>query len=219
MRHSFQVHVVAVFLSVATALSAGNGLLAAEPAKPAAKPAPLGLQFRITGQGVPTAARAARPAPQRAATTMEKLKNLGAQLRRALDIAVDLLSNNEADLLSKNKTALLSGNEADLLAKNKTALLSGNSPKLVSDNATPILSGNKTPILSGNKTPILSGNKTPILSGNTFSMFSNIKVEIHIENSGNNNVAPGATALPPRPSAVPTYVPPPTQTPTPSTRR
>ncbi len=211
MRHSFQVHVVAVFLSVATALSAGNGLLAAEPAKPAAKPAPLGLQFRITGQGVPTAARAARPAPQRAATTMEKLKNLGAQLRRALDIAVDLLSNNEADLLSKNKTALLSGNEADLLAKNKTALLSGNSPKLVSDNATPILSGNKT--------PILSGNKTPILSGNTFSMFSNIKVEIHIENSGNNNVAPGATALPPRPSAVHTYVPPPTQTPTPSTRR
>ena len=211
MRHSFQVHVVAVFLSGATALSAGNGLLAAEPAKPAAKPAPLGLQFQITGQGVPTAARAARPAPQRAATTMEKLKNLGAQLRRALDIAVDLLSNNEADLLSKNKTALLSGNEADLLAKNKTALLSGNSPKLVSDNATPILSGNKT--------PILSGNKTPILSGNTFSMFSNIKVEIHIENSGNNNVAPGAAALPPRPSAVPTYVPPPTQTTTPSTRR
>jgi hypothetical protein len=172
---------------VATALSAGNGLLAAEPAKPAAKPAPLGLQFQITGQGVPTAAAAARPAPQRAATTMEKLKNLGAQLRRALDIAVDLLSNNEADLLSKNKTALLSGN----------------SPKLVSDNAT----------------PILSGNKTPILSGNTFSMFSNIKVEIHIENSGNNNVAPGATALPPRPSTVPTYLPPPSQTPTPSTRR
>ena len=39
MRHMFQVPVVAVFLSLALALSAESRLLAAEPAPPAAKPA------------------------------------------------------------------------------------------------------------------------------------------------------------------------------------
>ena len=74
---------------------------------------------------------------------------------------------------------LFSNNQADLLSNNKTALLSGNRPT----------------ILSGNTPKILSENATPILSGNTFSVLSNIKVEIHIDNSG-NNMASGATAQP-----------------------
>src|SRR5208283_248173 len=103
--------------------------------------------------------------PSNPSATLEKMKDLGAHLGRALDIAVDLFSGNQADLLSKNKTALLSGNSP--------ALLSGNAPK------------------------VLSENTTPILSGNTFSLFSNIKVEIHINNSGNTTAA-GAAAQPVR---------------------
>ena len=78
----------------------------------------------------------------------------GTHLGRAVDIAVELFSGNEAELLSKNKTALLSGN--------RPTILSGNNPK------------------------VLSENTTPIFSGNTFSVLSNIKVEIHIDNSGNS---------------------------------
>ena len=197
MRHTFQVPVVMVFLSVAAVLAADNRLSAAEQAKPGATPVPSALKFLITK--APPAA-AAKPAPQHAAATMEKLRNLGAQLRRALDIAVDLFSGNEADLLSKNKTALLSGNsprllsgnEAELLAKNKTALLSGNKPAILSGNKTALLSGNKPAILSGNSPKVLSENTTPIFSGNKFSLFSNIKIEIHIINSGDNNRAPAA---------------------------
>ena len=98
-------------------------------------------------------------------------------LGRALDVAVDLLSGNETDLLSRNKTALLSGNKPEILSGNKAAILSGNKPE----------------ILSGNKPAILSGNTTPILSGNTFSVLSNIKIEIHINNSGNSPM-PGVMA-------------------------
>ena len=144
MRHASQVKVAAVFLSLTAALLAGNRLFAADRTSPAA----------------------ARPCPHATPTTAEKLKDLGSQLGRALGIAIDLLSNNQADLLSKNKTALLSGNN----------------PK------------------------VLSENTTPILSGNTFSVLSNIKIEIHIDNSG-NNTAGGAAAQPSPRRAIPSPEP------------
>ena len=153
MRHTFQMYVVAVFLSLAAVLSAQQRLFSAELGRsPAAKPT-------------------APASPQETATTAEKLKTLGALLRGALDVTVDLLS----------------GNETDLLSKNHTALLSGNNPK--------VLSGNNPKVLSGNSAKVLSENQTPILSGNTFSMFSNIKIEVHIQNSG-NTITPGAAQPP-----------------------
>jgi hypothetical protein len=127
-----------------------------------------------------------KPAPKKPDVAMEKVKALGEHLGRALDIAMELFSGNQADLLSKNKMALLSGNKPDLLSKNKAALLSGNSPTL----------------LSGNAPKLLSENQTPILSGNKISLFSNFKVEIHIENSGNGAAMP--SAIRPAPSV---YVP------------
>ena len=78
---------------------------------------------------------------------------------------------------------LFSGNKAEILSNNKAALLSGNSANL----------------LSGNAPKVLSDNTTPILSGNSFSLFSNFKIEIHIENSGN-----GAGGLPGVRPAAPT---------------
>jgi hypothetical protein len=126
----------------------------------------------------------------------EQLKQLGAEQKdryesilRALKLAVNLLSGNE--------TNLLSGNRPELLSKNEAALLSGNSPKL--------LSGNKPKILSDNKPKILSDNQTPILSGNRFSLsiLSNLKIEIHIENTGNNSGNSGNHAPPPPPHAEP----------------
>jgi hypothetical protein len=69
-----------------------------------------------------------------------------------------------------------------LFSGNETNLLSGNSPKLLSEN--------EPKILSGNKTQVLSGNRTPILSGNRISLFSGLKIEIHIENNGNNSGNP-----------------------------
>ena len=86
-------------------------------------------------------------------------KSLLEELKLAFDVAVDLLSGNEAHLLS--------GNKADLLSKNKTALLSGNSPKVLSENQTPLLSGNRVSILSNIK----------------------LDVRITITNSGNNGAA------------------------------
>jgi hypothetical protein len=123
---------------------------------------------------------------------LDQLKKVGQlqkprweSLLRALELAVNLLSGNETNLLSGNKPELLSGNKA--------ALLSGNCPKL--------LSGNETELLSGNKPKILSDNQTPILSGNRFSLsvLSNLKIEIHIENTGNNS---GNHAPPPPPPAT-----------------
>jgi hypothetical protein len=109
---------------------------------------------------------------------VDQLKKLGEQqkpgwekLLRALDFAINLLSGNE--------TNLLSGNKPELLSKNKAALLSGNNPE--------ILSKNNPKLLSGNKPKILSGNKTSLFSGNHFSFFSGLKIEVHIENAGNNN--------------------------------
>jgi hypothetical protein len=128
-----------------------------------------------------------------------KLKALGTHLGRALDVAASLFSDNEAEFLARNKTALLSGNSANLLSGNKPNILSGNAPKLLSDN------------------------QTPILSGNSFSFLSNIKIEIHIENSGNGNspaphqqtptLAPGYHLLPPSSGTTPSY-----PVPTPATR-
>lgn len=145
MRRTSRVLVAALFLALACSISADHRLLAADKAPPAA----------------------AKPASCNVATALEKLKNLGTELGRAVDIAVELLSNNTADLLSGNKMALLSGNAP--------TILSGNAPK------------------------VLSENTTPILSGNTFSFFSNVKIEIHIENSGNTATAAPAvhTSQPP----------------------
>lgn len=152
MRHTFRTLVAALFLSLISTLAADHRLLAADKAPPATP----------------------KPLPYKVATTAEKLKDLGRQLGRAVDIALDLLSNNQADLLSGNTAALLSGNKAALLSGNTPTILSGNTPKLLSENTT------------------------PILSGNSFSVLSNIKIEIHIENSGNN---------PPPRSAVPPHLP------------
>ncbi len=123
-------------------------------------------------------------------TPAEKVRLLGEHLGRALDIALDLFSGNTAEFLSNNKAALLSGNSANLLSGNAPNLLSGNAPTCFP--ATRPTCFPATPnLLSGNAPKVLSGNTTPILSGNSFSMFSNFKLEIHIENSGN-----GAGGLP-----------------------
>jgi hypothetical protein len=60
-----------------------------------------------------------------------------------------------------------------------------------------LLSGNTPTLLSGNspKVKVLSENTTPILSGNTFSVLSNVKIEIHIDNSGTHST--GGTTAPP----------------------
>ena len=177
MRHASQATVVAVILSLTTVFSAGDRLFAADPYTPGSKPHsypdhskpspapgkpgpyptphPYGPSVTSPGQ--------ANPYAHAAAPILEKLRDLGAHLGRALDIAVDLLSGNEAEFLSKNKTTLLSGNNPA--------------------------------ILSGNR-KVLSENTTPVLSGNTFSVFSNIKVEIHIDNSGNNMAGPPRPAGP-----------------------
>jgi hypothetical protein len=123
--------------------------------------------------------------------------------RLALDVAVDLLSGNQAHLLSGNKTDLLSGNSPkllseispELLSRNEVELLSGNKPELLSRNETELLSGNKTDLLSGNKPKLLNGNRVSILSGN--------KLEIRIENSGNNNGNHGPSMIGPPPGVKP----------------
>ncbi len=183
MQHASQAKYLTVFLSLTAALLAGDRLLAAErtsspsPAKPSAvKPSySNGNPYVPFSTGTSASYVKAAPSPTAA---LEKLKDLGAHLGRALDIAVDLFSGNEAELLSKNKTALLSGN--------RPTILSGNNPKVLSENAT------------------------PILSGNTFSVLSNIRVEIHIENSGNNACGapqPAVMRMNPRPEPSQTAPP------------
>jgi hypothetical protein len=197
MRHTFQVPLAAIFLSLDLVLSAGTRLFAAEPAKPstakpsataappasssaAAKPAPALDLSNLTLRAFISPGDA-KPAAQKAPTTLDKLKTLGSLLSRALDVTADIFS----------------GNEGNLLSRNKTTLLSGNAPKILSENTTPILSGNNT--------KLLSENTTPIFSGNTFSMFSNIKVEIHINNSaGAMGQPPQGPATAPSASFVPT---------------
>ena len=199
MRRTFQAQVVAAFLSVAAVLAADSRLFAADSNPPAkAKPE---LTPRMPGPGAnpfaPPGPRnpnrpglaAAMMSPQNAAAAVEKLRALGTQIGRALDVAVRLLSGNELDFVSRNRTELLSGNAPKLLSGNSPKLLSGNSPKL----------------LSGNAPKLLSDNETPILSGNSFSMFSNIKIEIHVynNNNGNNNNVTGNTAQPRQPPTGP----------------
>ena len=182
MRNLFQVHSVAVLLSLTAFFSTDQRLRASEPTSAkATRPSPSAAAASNTPRIYAPAlgSAALNPTSPKTATTMEKLRNLGALLGRALDVAVDLLSGNETDLLSRNKTALLSGNKPEILSGNKAAILSGNKPE----------------ILSGNKPAILSGNTTPILSGNTFSVLSNIKIEIHINNSGNSPM-PGVMPQP-----------------------
>ncbi len=184
MRHTFQVQVIAVLLTAATVLATDHRLFAAGPTPPSTTkpsypstttPGPIDRAYMLHPY-MPQGPSPAMPmlSPQNMAAAMEKLRSLGTQIGRALDVAVRLLSGNEVDFVSRNKTNLLSGNAPEILSGNKPNLLSGNAPKL------------------------LSGNKMPILSGNSFSMFSNIKVEIHIynANNGNNNNITGNTAQP-----------------------
>ncbi|MCC6123758.1 MAG: hypothetical protein IT426_02250 [Pirellulales bacterium] len=145
---------------------------------PAAHAAPVKPHPAIKAQP-PHGAPAVHPfAPPQ--VIVDQLKKIGGEqkarwdtLLRALKLAVNLLSGNE--------TNLLSGNRPELLSNNKAALLSGNSPELLSGNSPKLLSDNKPNILSGNQTPILSGNRISL------SILSGLKIEIHIENSGNHN--------------------------------
>jgi hypothetical protein len=190
MRHAHVNHrffTATVFASailfVATSAFAQKPERPVSPDKPHSKAVP------------PLHAAAAAPARPMAHPELfvEQLKKIGAEkkarwerlLRTALDLAVNLLSGNE--------TNLLSGNRPELLSKNKTALLSGNSPEL--------LSKNNPKLISENKAQILSGNNASLFSGNRISLFSGFKIEIHIENTGNNsgNHAPAAGPNPGRP--------------------
>jgi hypothetical protein len=160
MRHTILTPVLAMLITLSAILAAVQNGSAAEKAPP-------------------------KPPHTKPDATAEKMKALGAHLGRALDIALDLLSGNEANMLSKNNAALLSGNSPTLLSGNSPTLLSGNAPK------------------------VLSENTTPIFSGNTFSLLSNIKVDIHIEKSGNNVAAPQRNAAPNarQPQGNPTLTP------------
>ncbi len=60
--------------------------------------------------------------------------------------------------------------------------------RLLSDLAVPLLSGNEAELLSGNETNLLSENDTRLLSGNKITLFSHNTLQIHITESGNNNV-------------------------------
>jgi hypothetical protein len=194
------VVLVAFSISVAPVVAADGPDPAAPKAKPAAKP---------------DQKAEAKPAAQSPLAQLPVVKLIG-QLINAKDAHKALLEKlSEAmrvalNLLSGNQANLLSGNAPKLFSENSPALLSGNSPKVLSENETPILSGNRveakqlsendTHLLSGNTSKLLSDNKTPMLSGNKISLFSDIKVEINMENIGNNNrqggpaVNPGAPA-------------------------
>lgn len=167
MRHNLKSVAMVVFLFAAAVVLTGVQALAQQPAGPAAHQ-PRHLEL-------PGAKLAAKPhvvlphAIAQPAAAIAKPKEVrGPQkplwdrlLKSIVDVGIDLLSGNEAELLSNNEAELLSGNRAEVL--------SGNSPKLLSDN----------------KPELLSRNQTLILSGNRISLRPQIKVEIHISNSGN----------------------------------
>ena len=188
MRHTFPTKFTAVFLALAAALLAGNRLLAADLGKPPASRAPHGNPVAIPpGVTLPSTTvpppyylpQLSTPVP-----TQPCPHAAPSTMEKLIDLGTHL--GRALDLA----VDLLSGNEADLLSKNNTALLSGNKPE----------------ILSGNNPKVLSENTTPILSGNSFSMFSNIKVEVHIDHSGNSTPA-GATSQPVAPPMVPSPEP------------
>jgi hypothetical protein len=169
-----------------------------------AQPAPKfpgGLPKPTSPQFAPGAVDYYRRAPVSPATPRPKgLPGLPAQSwgdlgKLALDVALNLLSGNELELLSGNKPKLLSGNETELLSGNETELLSGNETELFSGNKPKLLSGNETELLSGNKPKFLNGNRVSVLSGN--------KLEIRIVNSGNNNGNHGPPRLGPPPGVKP----------------
>ena len=110
MRHAFSLPVLAIILTLAVVVSTARSGSAAEKA-------------------APKAAAPAKPCP----AALDKVKALGTHLGRALDVALDLMSGNEADFLSKNKTALLSGNSPKLLSENQTPIFSGNTFSLFSN--------------------------------------------------------------------------------------
>jgi hypothetical protein len=155
MRHTSKAQFLAVFLSVAAALLAGNRLFAADQA--ASAPARPGSNAWHPARGMPTPQRppaAGNPDPQATAATLAKLKDLGGHLSRALDLAVELFSGNEAELFSKNNTALLSGNSPKVLT--------GKNPRVLSGNTTSLFSGNTLSVLSNIKVEIHIDN-----AGNT----------------------------------------------------
>jgi hypothetical protein len=71
----------------------------------------------------------------RAASLLKQYEALKENLCRfAWDMAVNLLSGNEAHLLSENCPKLLSENNPKLLSDNKAQLLSGNQTRIFSNN-------------------------------------------------------------------------------------
>lgn len=198
MRHTFQVQVVAGFISLAAVLSADNRLFAAELTTPATvssstiKPP---LVVHAPYGAIPSPSKPQGPSPA-ANETQLQLSNYDFNFTGPTSSAPNPKACPMDPTLAKLKDLgthlgrafdiafdLLSGNQTDLLSKNKAALLSGNRAKILSDNAP----------------KLLSENSTPILSGNTFSVLSNIKIEIHIDNSGNNNNTAGGAAARPAP--------------------
>ncbi len=150
------------------------------------------------------AARQPAPAPHRvlpATAPTAKLRGLALSPPRFWDKLAELTVDLAVKLLSGNEAHLLSENEAELLSDNQTELLSGNSPKLLSEISPNLLSGNEPELLSGNSVSLFSGNRVSILSG--------IKLEIHISNSGNNGAPGFGPAGPvPAPGVAPRKAPP-----------
>jgi hypothetical protein len=188
------VVLVAFSMSVAPVVAADGPEPAAPKAKPTAKP-----DQKAEAKPAAQSPLAQLPVVQligQLINAKDAHKALLEKLSEAMRVALNMLSGNQANLLS--------GNAPKLLSENSPALLSGNSPKLLSENETPILSGNRveakqlsennTHLLSGNTSKLLSDNKTPVLSGNKISLFSDIKVEINMENIGNNNRQGGPAA-------------------------
>jgi hypothetical protein len=182
---SFSAMTLSVFFSIIIFPAAAS--FGQEPERPLANPAP---------HHEPAAQpnHAPKP-PAHPAALADQMKIFAerqkAQWEKMLSTALKLT----ATLLSGNETNLLSGNRPELLSKNKTSLLSGNSPEL--------LSKNNPKLLSENKQKLLSGNKTAIFSGNHFSFFSGLKIDIHIENTGNNNGNNSGNIPPPPPGPAP----------------
>ncbi len=168
MRIRPQFSGVAVLVALAVAVTFSANAFASEkpaPKTPPAKPAPPQIKrvFPPPHGGLPPVLKGLH----------EAAKNVPWQQfgKPAVDVAA----------------ALLSGNNPKILSEILPEILSDNQTKLVSDNEAHVLSGNAPNLLSGNEPEILSGNKAEVLSGNHISILSNIKIEIHISETGNNS--------------------------------